>query len=65
MVNHACKRAGIFLEHERGCEKYLLSRVPKKARFFSQVFFYSVAGFCEKEKAILDKNVGDNHQMFT
>ena len=34
---------------------------------FSQrgFFFYAVAGFCEKEKAILDKNVGYNHQMFT
>ena len=65
MVDHACKRAGMFLEHERGCEKYLLSRVPKKARFFStRFFFYAVAGFCEKEKASLDKN-GYNHQMFT
>ena len=66
MLDLTCKSTGMFLEHERGCEKHLLSRVPKKALFFStRFFFYAVAGFCEKEKAILDKNVGYNHQMFT
>ena len=30
MLDHTCKRAGMFLEHERGCENYLLSRVDKK-----------------------------------